>query len=128
VGKYLFPEGCHLNKLLKSFEKVIVGTLLRLVMIAVLVSTIELAVILFQELMKPPTFLLNNEEMPEVFGFFLMVLIGLELLESKKPVGQGANNPQGRHGMPGHHTARHRRETGRQRGCGTYDGKRPLSH
>lgn len=87
MGKYLFPEGCHLNKLLKSFEKVIVGTLLGLVMIAVLVSTVELAVILFQELMKPPTFLLNIEEMLKVFGFFLMVLIGLVLLVSKKPAG-----------------------------------------
>ena len=73
-----------MNKLLKSFEKVIVWTLLGLMMVAVLVSTVELAVILFQELMKPPAFLLNNEEMLEVFGFFLMVLIGLELLESIK--------------------------------------------
>jgi len=73
-----------MNKLLKSFEKVIVWTLLGLMMVAVLVSTVELAVILFQELMKPPAFLLNIEEMLEVFGFFLMVLIGLELLESIK--------------------------------------------
>lgn len=53
-------------------------------MLAVLVSMVELAVILFQELMKPPVFLLNIEEMLEVFGFFLMVLIGLKLLESIK--------------------------------------------
>ena len=36
------------------------------------------------ELMKPPVSLLNIEEMLEVFGFFLMVLIGVELLESIK--------------------------------------------
>lgn len=53
-------------------------------MLAVLVSMVELAVILFPELMKPPVFLLNIEEMLEVFGFFLMVLIGLKLLESIK--------------------------------------------
>jgi uncharacterized membrane protein (DUF373 family) len=35
-------------------------------------------------LKKPPLFLLNIKEMLEVFGFFLMVLIGLELLESIK--------------------------------------------
>ncbi|APG29044.1 phosphate-starvation-inducible E-like protein [Syntrophotalea acetylenivorans] len=51
-------------------------------MLAVFVSTIELGVILFQELMKPPKYLLDVKEMLEVFGFFLMVLIGLELLES----------------------------------------------
>jgi len=62
----------------------IVLALLALMMLAVLVSTVELVVILYQELMKPPLFLLNLEEMLEVFGFFLMVLIGLELLESIK--------------------------------------------
>lgn len=69
---------------MKIFEKIIVFTLLGLMMLAVLVSTVELAVILFQELMKPPLFLLNIDEMLQVFGFFLMVLIGLELLESIK--------------------------------------------
>ncbi len=71
-------------KIMKIFEKVIVLTLLTLMMAAVLVSTVELAVILFQEIMKPPLFLLDIGEMLEVFGFFLMVLIGLELLESIK--------------------------------------------
>lgn len=73
-----------MQKTLKAFEKVIVLMLLVLMMLAVLVSTIELAVIFVQELRKPPLFLLNIEEMLEVFGFFLMVLIGLELLESIK--------------------------------------------
>ncbi len=73
-----------MDKILKIFEKLIVMTLLTLMILAVLVSTVELAVILFQELMKPPLFLLDIKEMLEVFGFFLMVLIGLELLESIK--------------------------------------------
>jgi uncharacterized membrane protein (DUF373 family) len=68
--------------ILKTFEKVIVVALLGLMMLAVLASTVELAVILGKELLKPPLLLLNIEEMQRVFGFFLMVLIGLELLES----------------------------------------------
>ena len=73
-----------MEKIFKTFEKLIVLTLLALMMLAVLVSTVELAVILCQQLIKPPLFLLNIKEMLEVFGFFLMVLIGLELLESIK--------------------------------------------
>ena len=73
-----------MDKPLKLFEKIIVTALLGLMMLAVLVSTIELGVILFQQLLKPPFLLLNIKEMLEVFGFFLMVLIGLELLESIK--------------------------------------------
>ncbi|MBU0678239.1 MAG: phosphate-starvation-inducible PsiE family protein [Verrucomicrobia bacterium] len=73
-----------MEKILKLFEKVTVITLLGLMMLAVLVSTVELIIILGQEIMKPPVLLLNIEEMLEVFGFFLMVLIGLELFESIK--------------------------------------------
>jgi len=73
-----------MEKIFKTFEKVIVVTLLGLMMLAVLLATVELAVIFAQELMKPPFLLLNIEEMLEVFGFFMMVLIGLELLESIK--------------------------------------------
>jgi uncharacterized membrane protein (DUF373 family) len=73
-----------MSRLLKVFEKAIVVLLLGLMMAAILVSAVELALILVQELLKPPVFLLNIEEMLEVFGFFLMVLIGLELLETMK--------------------------------------------
>jgi len=73
-----------METMLKKFEKVIVVTLLGLMMLAVLASTVELGIILWQQLAKPPLLLLNLEEMLEVFGFFLMVLIGLELLESIK--------------------------------------------
>ena len=71
-----------MEKIFKIFEKVIVVVLIGLMMLAVFVSTVELAVILFEQLMKPPVFLLSITEMLEVFGFFLMVLIGLELLET----------------------------------------------
>ena len=73
-----------MKKALKIFEKIIIIGLLGMMMIAVLVSTVELAIILVQQLLEPPIFLLNIEEMLEVFGFFLMVVIGLELLETIK--------------------------------------------
>jgi len=71
-----------MEKIFKIFEKVIVMVLIGLMMVAVFVSTVELAFILFEQLMNPPVFLLSITEMLEVFGFFLMVLIGLELLET----------------------------------------------
>ena len=73
-----------MDRIFRKFEHVIVIALLGMMMLAVLLSTIELAVVLVQELLKPPLLLLNIEEMLEVFGFFLMVLIGLELLETIK--------------------------------------------
>lgn len=73
-----------MNNYIKIFERTIIYALLLMMMIAVLAATIELGFILFNELKKPPLMLLDIKEMLEVFGFFLMVLIGLELLETIK--------------------------------------------
>lgn len=73
-----------MQKVLESFERVIVLTLMGFMMIAVLLSTIEVGVILWKQMMEPPFMLLNVKEMMEVFGFILMVIIGLELLETIK--------------------------------------------
>jgi uncharacterized membrane protein (DUF373 family) len=73
-----------MKKILQCFEKLIIVSLLVLMMIAVFFATIELAIIIFEQIMKPPVLLLNIAEMLEIFGFFMMVLIGHELLESIK--------------------------------------------
>jgi hypothetical protein len=78
-----------MSHVLAMFEKGIVIILLVLMMLAVLASTFELGIVFFEQLLEPPRFVLNMKEMLEVFGFFLMVLIGLELLETVKLEFQG---------------------------------------
>lgn len=73
-----------MEKILDKFERLIVLALMVFMMLAVLAATIEVAVILWQQLMLEPFLLLNVKEMMEVFGFILMVIIGLELLETIK--------------------------------------------
>jgi uncharacterized membrane protein (DUF373 family) len=72
------------SKIQKRFEQVIVYSLIGMMMVAILLSTIELGVIIVHEMIKPPFLLLNIKEMLEIFGFFMMVLIGVELLETLK--------------------------------------------
>ena len=67
-----------------KFEYFIVLTLLLMMMLALLASTVELAIILVTQLLAPPMLLLDIKEMLTVFGFLLMVLIGLELVETIK--------------------------------------------
>lgn len=50
----------------------------------VLLATIELAWILVKDVLTPPFSLLEIHELLELFGLFLMVLIGIELLHSVK--------------------------------------------
>ena len=75
------------DRLVKGVERTehaVVLALLVMMLIAVALSTVELGFILAKQLWTPPRMLLNFDNMLEVFGFFLMVLLGLELLETIK--------------------------------------------
>jgi len=71
-----------MEKFLKKFERVIVISLLGMMSLVVLLGTIELAVIILDQMLQPPRFiLLGMSELLAIFNFFLLVLIGLELIE-----------------------------------------------
>ena len=70
--------------LLKKFEKLITVTLVVLMAVVVLLATIELGWIIVQDIITPPVFLLEISELLDIFGLFLLVLIGVELLETIK--------------------------------------------
>ncbi|KHE92495.1 MAG: phosphate-starvation-inducible PsiE family protein [Candidatus Scalindua rubra] len=71
-------------KKLKAFERVIIITLISMMMLVVFVSTVRLGWWLVVQLIAPPFLMFNIEQLFVIFGFFLMVLIGIELLESLK--------------------------------------------
>jgi len=66
--------------LLKKFEKAITVTLVALMALVVLLAPIELGWIIIKDIITPPVFLLEIEELLDIFGLFLLVLIGVELL------------------------------------------------
>lgn len=67
---------------LKVFERVIVGSLIFMMMVVILLSTIELGRILVVDITTPPNYLLDINELLDIFGFFMLILIGVELLET----------------------------------------------
>jgi uncharacterized membrane protein (DUF373 family) len=71
-------------KLLEKFEHYILDALILMLAFVVLVSTIELGWIIIKDLIQPPKYFLEIADLKEIFGFFLMVLIGIELLETMK--------------------------------------------
>jgi uncharacterized membrane protein (DUF373 family) len=76
-GPPMFP-------LLPRFESAITRVLLAMMAGVVLLATIELGWILAKDLLTPPRILLEIHELLELFGQFLVVLIGIELLHSLK--------------------------------------------
>lgn len=69
---------------LKKFEQVIVVSLIAMMVIVVVLATIELGWIIIRDIITHPIILLEIDELLEIFGFFLLVLIGIELLETIK--------------------------------------------
>lgn len=70
--------------LLDKFEWLITRVLLVMMAGVVLLATIELGWILGKDVLTPPMFVLEIGELLELFGQFLLVLIGIELLHSMK--------------------------------------------
>ena len=69
---------------LKKFEYVIVLSLIAMMVIVVVLTTVELGWLIIRDIITPPIILLEIDELLEIFGFFLLVLIGIELLETIK--------------------------------------------
>ena len=69
---------------LKKIERVIVSALLVMMVITVFLATIEVGWILVRDVTTEPMFLLEIEELLDIFGLFLLVLIGIELMETLK--------------------------------------------
>ena len=71
-------------KHIEKFERVINVTLLLMLALVVVLATIDLGWIIVKDMLTPPVILLDNEELLELFGAFLLVMIGLELLNTIK--------------------------------------------
>jgi uncharacterized membrane protein (DUF373 family) len=69
---------------LKKIERVLVSALLIMMVITVFLATIEVAWILIKDIITEPMFLLEVSELLDLFGLFLLVLIGIELMETLK--------------------------------------------
>lgn len=68
--------------LLAKIQRLAVWVLAALLVVIVLLSTAHLGVLIAEEVWKPPRFLISVQSLLDVFGYFLLVLIGVELLET----------------------------------------------
>lgn len=70
--------------LVTKVQTLIVYALIAMLLIVVLLSTVHLGWLIAQELWQPPRFLIPVQGLVEIFGYFLLVLIGVELVETLK--------------------------------------------
>jgi len=72
------------TKFTNYFEKAVTCTLIILMMFVIVMGTVDLCVNLVNEMINPPFLLFDVGKLINLFGFFFMILIGLELLETIK--------------------------------------------
>jgi len=70
--------------LISKVQKLTIYVMVILLVVVVLLSTAHLGLLIGQEIWKPPRFFIPVQGLLEIFGYFLLVLIGVELLETLK--------------------------------------------
>ena len=73
-----------LETLFGKVQKFTVLTLAGMLVVVVVLSTLHLGLLIGDEIWKPPRFLIPVQGVLDIFGYFLLVLIGVELLETLK--------------------------------------------
>lgn len=71
-----------IDHLIKIFEKYIAIALMMMMSLVIFFGTLEVGYLIIIDLWSPPVFMLEVHEFLEIFGQFLLVLIGVELLET----------------------------------------------
>jgi len=59
-----------------------VSVLIVLMTIVIFLSIVELAYVIIKDIVSPPVLLLDIKELLEVFGLIMLVVIGIELIET----------------------------------------------
>ena len=73
-----------METLLTRVQKFTVLALAAMLSVVVILSTLHLGVLIVDEVWQPPRFLIRVQGLLEIFGYFLLVLIGVELIETLK--------------------------------------------
>lgn len=67
---------------LKKIEKIMIQTLMIMMVIVLGLTTLDLGWLIIQDIMDPPILILSVNQLLDIFGLFMLVLIGIELLET----------------------------------------------
>lgn len=73
-----------IDSFLHIFERVIVIALVVMMMLIILLATVELGRVIIVQILSSPNYLPEIAGLLDIFGFFLLILIGVELLETIK--------------------------------------------
>jgi len=68
--------------LLKKYEKFMIQALMVMMAVVLGLATLDLGWHIIKDIFRPPYFLLEIDQLLDIFGLFMLVVIGIELLET----------------------------------------------
>jgi uncharacterized membrane protein (DUF373 family) len=68
--------------LLKKIEKVMIRALMVMMALVLGLATLDLGWLIIKDILTPPYVILSVSQLLDIFGLFMLVLIGIELLET----------------------------------------------
>jgi uncharacterized membrane protein (DUF373 family) len=77
-----------IEAILTKVQKFTVLVLAGMLIVGMVLSTIHLGALICHEIWTPPRFLIRVQGLLDIFGYFLLVLIGVELIETLKAYGK----------------------------------------
>jgi uncharacterized membrane protein (DUF373 family) len=69
-------------KTLRHYQKIMITVVTVMMGVVLVLAVIDLGWMILKDVFTPPIFLLDIDELIDIFGLFLLVVIGVELLES----------------------------------------------
>lgn len=84
LGDRPLPGVTMLGPVVQRFEQIVMLVLVLFLMVITSVCTVELGILLVNDLMDGQLLPLDVEDTFEIFGFLLLVVVGLELLSTLK--------------------------------------------
>ena len=70
------------SNLLKKFERFISYILMIMIAVVIILATVDVGYLIVKDVFAPPILILKVDKLLELFGMLLLVLIGLELMET----------------------------------------------
>ncbi len=69
-----------MNAYIGRVERVIVASLIVMMVLVLVLATVEVGWVILNDIVAPPIALLRTDKLLDIFGLFLLILVGVELL------------------------------------------------
>lgn len=68
--------------LFRKYKQFLVSVLMLMMGIILTLTVVDLGWAIYRDIVSPPQFLMSVDELLDIFGLFLLIIIGLELMDS----------------------------------------------